>query len=301
MSEEIIVTGATGFIGRHIVAELARAGFQVHALSRKPLLDTVPNITAHQIDLLNHVATAELLNDIKAKILIHAAWYTKPKLYWESELNLDWVASSLHLFKHFCNCGGSRIVGIGSCAEYIHDKELFVENDALEQPETLYGTCKLRLYEVASKFCQKKELSFSWARLFFLYGADEQDGRLLPSLMDHITNGAPLGIRDWHCLRDFLHVNDAASALASLALSRLEGPINICSGSGIPVGTFVQSVFEAVGQPCTVTSEITTVSPAPRSLVGCNKRLSEELGWRPNSGFKERLLETVKSYIDNPG
>jgi len=297
MAEEIIITGATGFIGRHLVAELAERGCHMHALSRHPFPPDKLNLTPHTIDLHNHVATATVMNNIKATILIHTAWDTTPGKYWESPINLDWIASSLHLFRNFVKSGGRRIVGIGSCAEYEWNKETYLEKDATHQPATLYGTCKLRLYEIVSKFCQIEGLSFSWARLFFLYGPNEQNGRLLPCLMEHINNNSPLQIRDQNCLRDFLHVSEAARAIASLALSNVEGPVNVCSGTGITVRAFVESVFDAADRPCTVSFDDVKDSPSPRSIVGCNQRLKNELGWQSGREFKELLCETVGSYL----
>src|ERR1700722_19624324 len=112
----VLLTGSSGFIGRHAVDELARLGYEVHVTSRQK--SDLSGAITHQVDLLDAHQTADLLRAIKPTHLIHFAWYVEHGKYWTSLSNLDWVAASVGLFKSFAENGGRRAVFAGTCAEY---------------------------------------------------------------------------------------------------------------------------------------------------------------------------------------
>lgn len=112
MTGRVLVTGATGFVGRHAVPALLARGFEVHGVGR----GVGPN--QHAADLLAAEDRRALIARVRPSHLLHLAWDAEPGRYWTSEANLDWVAASLDLARLFAAAGGRRFVGIGTCAEY---------------------------------------------------------------------------------------------------------------------------------------------------------------------------------------
>lgn len=129
----VLVTGAGGFIGRHTLVPLLAAGYEVHAVTSRPLVDGVPTAAAgpddalretapevrwHHADLLACDSAATLMGEVGPSHLLHLAWYTQPRAYWTALQNLDWVEASLRLLRAFGEVGGRRAVVSGTCAEY---------------------------------------------------------------------------------------------------------------------------------------------------------------------------------------
>jgi nucleoside-diphosphate-sugar epimerase len=104
----VLVTGATGLIGRHLAAPLAARGYEVVTLSR------------HRGDLCGDlIADPEgVAERAGADHLLHLAWHDAPTGRWTAAENLDWVVATLRLLRAFARHGGRRAVLVGSCAEY---------------------------------------------------------------------------------------------------------------------------------------------------------------------------------------
>ena len=89
MSERLLVTGATGFVGRALPAALAARGFEVHAVSHAALPAATPAITWHRADLLDEGAARALLRDVRPAVIVHAAWYVVHGRFWTAPENQD--------------------------------------------------------------------------------------------------------------------------------------------------------------------------------------------------------------------
>ena len=101
----MLLTGATGFLGSRTIEPLLAAGYEVHALTRRPEGST--GVIWHAVDLLDEAATAALVGEIAARQMLHLAWYTEHGRFWGSPENLSWVGASLRLLRAFSEAGGS--------------------------------------------------------------------------------------------------------------------------------------------------------------------------------------------------
>src|SRR5262249_9668927 len=118
--KKVLLTGASGFIGRHCLAPLQQRGYEVHAVSSRPQTAKGPLAGArwHQADLLQPGASQRLLADVQPSHLLHLAWYVIPGKLIAAPENFSWVASSLDLMRQFAGQGGQRAVICGSGYEY---------------------------------------------------------------------------------------------------------------------------------------------------------------------------------------
>ena len=117
--ETVLLTGASGFIGRHAVPQLLDAGYRVIALYYpEPLPLQHPNLVWERFDIFEYGLFPSLLQRYRPQHLLHLAWYAVPGEYVTSLENLRWVQASLELFRVFIAAGGERIVSAGTCFEY---------------------------------------------------------------------------------------------------------------------------------------------------------------------------------------
>jgi len=233
----VVVTGATGFVGRPTVAALTARGAAVHRGPRR--------------DLLDPAGRAALIDEAGAEILVHLAWVTEHGAFWSSPLNAAWEAASRDLFARFYAAGGRRIVATGSCAEYDWSTgaEVLAEDAALA-PHTVYGAAKARTGAALADLAAARGGSAAWGRVFFLFGPGEPERRLIPAMIAACARGEPLDCGPAATVRDFWHVKHLGAALAALALSDLTGAINLASGRATrfdEIGRVIERAFGAEG------------------------------------------------------
>src|SRR2546423_13493112 len=167
--KRVLVTGATGFIGRHVLGPLVERGFDVHAVTHRAPLSARSGCRWHVSDLLDTAQIVPLIKAVQPTHLLHLAWYSVPGQYWTALENFAWVQASLELLRRFHEAGGVRVVMAGTCAEYDWAYGYCSERTTPTQPHTLYGTCKLALQAMLDTYARQSGLSSAWGRIFFLY------------------------------------------------------------------------------------------------------------------------------------
>jgi nucleoside-diphosphate-sugar epimerase len=286
----VLVTGGSGFVGRHVLPALVRRGADVHAWSRetRPAAD---GVTWHRADVLDLGSVRAALDRVQPETLVHLAWFVTPPEYVRSPRNLQWTAATLALAEAFADAGGRRFVGTGTCFEYSWQDGRCVEGVTPIAAATVYGGCKAAVWSALEPYAQDRGLSAAWARLFYLFGPHEPAGRLVPSIVQAIRDGAPAHCRTGRHVRDFLYVADAGEAIAALALSGVNGAVNIASGVPVTIGDIAGGVARRLGRQDLLTIED---GPAKDAVVVADvARLRDEVGWRPAYTIESGLDEVV--------
>lgn len=274
--KKVIVTGATGFIGRYTLQLLKNRGFEVHGISSRAI--AIPGVKMHQVDLLKPGEVEVLMQSVNPSHLLHFAWITAPGVYWNSPDNERWLESSLRLVKSFQEAGGQRVVMAGTCAEYDWSFGICHESKTPLNPTSLYGQCKKEL------LCQlqKTDIDMAWGRIFFLYGPHEPEKKLIASVICSLLKGETALCSHGNQKRDFLHVQDVADAFATLLDSDLQGAINIGSGQPVTLKSLCLKVGELLGLSEKI---VFGAIPSPANeaplITADVKRLNNELGWKP--------------------
>jgi nucleoside-diphosphate-sugar epimerase len=289
----VLLTGATGFVGRAALGALAAAGHEVHAVARRPGRAR-DGVRWHAADLLAD-AGAAVVGEVEPEILVHLAWYAEHGAFWTSPRNLDWVQASLRLLSAFAATGaGRRVVLAGSCAEYEWTTRSTYAEDAPCAPHTLYGAAKHGLRLIAEAFAREQGIAFAWGRLFFLFGPGEAPGRFVPAIARKLLAGERAPMTAGTQVRDFLHVADAGAAFAALAAADAEGAVNIASGAGVSLRELAELIAaHAGGGDRLDIGAIPTRPDDPPSLVADTTRLQGEVGWRPRLTLDEGVAQSV--------
>ena len=292
----VLVTGATGFTGRPAVAHLLSLGVEVHGISR---LSKTPasGVVWHDADLFDPRAVADLMARVAPTDLLHLAWETIHGTFWTDPRNLDWVAASLNLLRAFASSGGKRVVMVGTCAEYDWQTEAagpvpWPEDRAIN-PQTLYGAAKHSLHLLSAHFAREAGMSLSWARAFQLSGPGEQEQRLIASLARALREGRPASTGPGDRMLDIMHSHDAGRGLAHLLLSRLEGPVNLCTGQPVSLGAIVHQLATLAGRPDLAAAGTLPIRTGdPIFLVGDPGRLAAA-GFTPEYGLADILADAM--------
>ncbi|MEW6220820.1 MAG: NAD(P)-dependent oxidoreductase, partial [Thermodesulfobacteriota bacterium] len=290
----VLVTGASGFVGRHTVGPLLARGFTVHAVTGSGRILPEPGVIWHRADLLAPAAVRALVETVRPSHLLHLAWYAKPGRYLTAPENLSWVAASLGLFQAFAARGGGRMVVAGTCLEYARSDQPCVEGHTPCQPESVYAVAKHALGLLAAAFCRQAGVSLGWARLFHLFGPFEPENRLVSTVARALVHGQAAACTLGEQVRDFSHIADAGAALAALLDSRVEGPVNIASGRPTRVADLVLTLADLGGRRDLI---LLGARPTPADespfLVADVGRLTREVGWTPARSLEQTLEETL--------
>jgi nucleoside-diphosphate-sugar epimerase len=295
----VLLTGASGFIGSHCLPRLLDAGYEVHAVAPAGVEPGDPRATWHVADLLDADQMHALLARARPTHLLHLAWFVAPGEYWRSAENVRWVQAGLDLAREFADAGGRRSVMAGTGAEYAASAELVVEGVTPLRPTTLYGACKAALHLASSAYLSERGVSNAWGHIFYLYGPGENPARLVPSVIRALRAGERFECLHPNDVRDFLRVEDVASAFVALLDSDVEGDVNIASGEPTTVGDLVTAVAEALGRPDL--ADCRSAEPEASRQVGDNTRLRREVGWA-RRWARGGALESCIAWLDNrPG
>jgi nucleoside-diphosphate-sugar epimerase len=293
----VLVTGATGFVGRHAVDALVARGHEVVAVtSREAGEESRPGVRWIRTDLLEPGAAGELTAAAPSAQLLHLAWYAEHGAFWRSPRNLQWVGASLELLRAFSEAGGARAVVAGTCAEYAWGLQgRCVEGRTPTAPATLYGAAKDGLRVVAEAYAGQQGLSLAWGRIFFTFGPEEPAGRLVPSVARALLSGEPAPVTHGEQIRDFLAVDELGDAFAALLDSSVQGPVNLASGEPIALRDLVAMVGEATGRPELIRYGALAARPdEPAAIVGDVARLRQEVGWQPRAPLGDGLRRAVQ-------
>ena len=291
----VLLTGATGFIGRHCLAPLIASGYEVHAVSFQARKESSATVQWHQADLLDAQQVNELMKCVQPTDLLHFAWFAVPGRYWTSLENFRWVQASLGLLQAFVQHGGQRVVMAGTCAEYDWNDGLCSEQVTALLPATLYGVCKHALQTMLDAFARQTGISVAWGRIFFVYGPYEHPARLVPSVIRSLQRGELTLCSHGNQIRDFMYVQDVADAFAALLKSKFTGPINIASGQPVRVRDVITMIGEKTQQAHLIKLGALPASPEEAPVVLADiRRLTEELGWFPKLGLATGLEKSLE-------
>lgn len=300
--KKVLVTGATGFIGWHCLPLLIARGYQVHALCRRqPEIGSVPGVSWHILNLLCPGSAAKIVDEVRPDYILHLAWYAVPGKFWASLENLEWVAASLELLSAFADKTGQRVVLAGSCAEYGWTAGECVEDATPLLPNTLYGSCKHALERILHSWSRQTGVNSAWGRIFCLYGPHEHPSRLVAHVVRSLLQGQPALCSGGTQIRDFLHVQDVASAFVALLESEVQGPVNVGSSQPVAVRDVVREIGQQLGRLELIHfGARDSRSETPR-LWANTQRLVEEVGWTPHYDLTRGIEQTIQWWRTSTG
>ena len=297
-----LVTGASGFIGAHLVARLLSEGSRVTVLARSS--SVLPAEWRDRVEIIasNDFSEGHLRHvlDTPVETVFHLAAYgVRPDCRDISEMlriNVELPATLVRL----CGDWRARMIMAGTFSEYRSPsaQSRLQEDSPLEQ-DKLYGSSKATGGLRANAIAQAGGVGFRLLRLFKVYGAGEAPHRLLPVLVSGLGKRERVAISAGTQVLDFVYIDDVVEAmLRSDAHCREKGGIatwNVATGRAHSVREFAEQVAVAMNADPSLISfgAIAMRKDDEPWLVGSPDLLSSELGWQPSIGLEDGIRAAV--------
>jgi nucleoside-diphosphate-sugar epimerase len=291
----VLLTGAGGFIGSHVARRLLAQGDEVIAVlspsgSDRRISDLATVISIARTQLL----TADLdtlVTDARPDLCIHLAWHVDPARYLSAvQENLASLAAGARLLSALDAAGCARVVTAGTCLE----PGTLIDGE-VKPSATIYASAKDALHRVGLHLTKT---SFACAHVFYLYGPGEESGRLVPTVIRACLEGRSIDVSSGEQRRDFLHVEDVAAGIVSVAKSDLHGRVDVCSGATRPLRDVFDAIGSETGRPDLVEiGKRDSRVGEPQDIAGDSSALSGT-GWRPRWSLETGIAETVEWWRD---
>lgn len=286
----VLVTGASGFIGSHLSARLARAGALVHALSRTARADTASE-RWWQVDLADGRSVGELFEAIRPQLVFHLA----SRVSGGTELELvepmleDNLVSALNVMSAAQRCSSERVVLAGT----------MLEEAAGGVPISPYAAAKSAAAAYARMFHALYATPVVNLRLHMVYGPGQDSGKLIPHVATSLARGRAAKVSSGRRQVDWIYVDDVVDALVVAGCAPgIEGEaIDIGSGELVTIRALVERLAAIVGG---AGAEVEFGGLDDRPLedprVADVARSSRLMGWQPRTTLEAGLRETADWY-----
>lgn len=290
-----VVTGAAGFVGCNLVESLLEHGYFVYAVVRKNSQHNSRLTESHQLklvyaDMSDFGQLAGKIDDT-ADVFFHIAWGGNRYNFAEQWQNAEATIGALQAAKAL---GCKRFIATGSQAEYGPQTELITE-ETLPHPIDAYGSAKLATCVLSRQLALDLDIEWIWGRIFSVYGKYEPHGRMLPDLINALTDGNSFSLSAATQYWDYLYSGDCAEALVALAERGKTGEIyNIANGEYRPLKEFTEAIRRTVA-PSKFLS-YGKEADVVYSLQVTGEKLKCDTGWRPIVAFEDGISSMMRCW-----
>jgi nucleoside-diphosphate-sugar epimerase len=283
----ILITGATGFIGKYLIPLLVR--HQLLLLGAEEARFFQENISYIKADLAEPETWEKKVEDFAPEACIHLAWKGLPD--YSFACCLENFNLSTKLFEFLALKGCKKIFAAGTCWEYGSLRGTVKEDDTSDEL-SLFASFKTSLRLVGESIARYGKVDFIWGRIFFVYGPGQRETSLIPSCYASFASGKAPAIKNPKAACDFIHVIDVAEAIKSLIEAEgVSGTFNIGSGCA----TEVASISNYIAQTLKVKDKLFGGgdSSEKEGFWADLSLITSRTSWRPQISLKRGVEETI--------
>lgn len=300
-----LVTGASGFLGSHVVRELLARKHDVVVLLRPGSRTDRIHDCLHRVGILHGSLdnTSELEKYLSAKpveAVLHLAWSGVAA---EDRNRVEQVTynvlHTVNLWKVLSASGCRCFLGLGSQAEYglCSDR---IDEDTRTAPVTAYGSAKLAVGILLQRLCAIEHMRFVWLRLFSAFGPGDDERNMVPTLIRTLLSRKRPRLTACEQLWDFLYVEDAAKAICMALECKAEGVFNLASGIPCLLRQFVSNVRDYIDPTLPLGfGEIPYREGQVMRLLPEVAHLAAATGWSPQISLPDGICHTIEWHMRN--
>lgn len=290
---KILLTGASGFIGKALLPALLEEGHRVTILSR---------VTGAALGVDEEIVAPtqqwpDAISGRSFDICIHLAWIATPGVYASSTENEILAETTIRLAESLFISGLPHFLNLGTCIEYAPGQTTpCIPGETPLAPETLYGRAKDQARRGIEDSAVRHNAGYTWARLFYPYGAGEHPNRIPSTFLQKLSQGEAIELATPRSMKDFIAIRDVVSALLRIVENGIPlGDINIGSGQGTSIADLAALCARVIGASpdLITTAQIRNADPYAFHLADISAL--NRLDWKPRVDLREGLSELYKT------
>ncbi len=316
MIKKILVTGADGFIGSHLVEKLIEEGYEVRAFALYNSfntwgwLDTLPQETLNKIDVFtgdvrdpNAVRTAmegmDGVMHLAALIAIPFSYYA-PDTYVDTN-----VKGTLNVLQAARNLNTKRVLVTSTSEVYGTAQYVPIDEKHPYQGQSPYSATKIGADRLAESFYRSFELPLTIVRPFNTFGPRQSARAVIPTIITQLLSGkTEIKLGSLEPTRDFNYVKDTARGFIEILKSdrTIGEEINIATQKEISIGQLAEELICQINPNARIICETQRLRPEKSEverLLGSNEKIKALTGWSPQYTFEEGLSETIAWFRDH--
>ncbi|NQX40278.1 NAD dependent epimerase/dehydratase, LLPSF_EDH_00030 family [Pedobacter steynii] len=315
-NKRVLITGADGFIGSHLVEQLLDEGCIVKAFvyynsfNNWGWLDTLPKEKLSQIEIFagdirdpNGVRTA--MKDID--VVFHlAALIAIPFSYHSPDSYIDTnVKGTLNVVQAAKDLGLERVLVTSTSEVYGTAQYIPIDENHPRQPQSPYSASKIGADCIADSFYRSFDLPLTIVRPFNTFGPRQSARAVIPTIITQLLNGKEeIKLGDLTPTRDLLFVKDTVSGFIEIAKSEnlIGQDCNIATQSEISVNDLAQELIRQINPAAKVLTDEQRIRPEKSEvfrLYGSNSKILKNTNWKQSYTFAEGIAETIE-WFRNP-
>jgi UDP-glucose 4-epimerase len=308
-SNRFLVTGGAGFIGNRVITQLLRSSSEAHVAVLDnlsvgmPLPQSVPRLECHTADIRDAAETRRIVSWFKPDTVIHlAAVHHIPTCEKQRSYSLDVnIVGTETLLNVMEESSVNRLVLASSGAVYDWHDGLLTEDTSSLRPADNYSLAKHANEKQVAFWAERTSGLVRVARIFNTIGHDDPNAHLIPDIISQIPPGstfAKIGLGNLTPRRDYVHADDTARAIATLAQDET-GPqcdiFNVATGKDVSVGELVELLGSVIGIPIHVTVDAKRKRRVDRpSQLGNPRKFQDRFGITPQKSLRIALEDIVR-------
>jgi NAD dependent epimerase/dehydratase len=311
--KNVLVTGADGFIGSHLVELLVSKGIKVRALSQYNSfnywgwlenIDCLNEIEVVSGDVRDPFYCKEIMRGVDCVFHLSALIaipysYTAPQSYVETN-----VTGTLNICQAAKELGGIRVVHTSTSEVYGTAQYVPIDEKHPLQPQSPYSASKIGADAMAMSYFNAFELPVTIARPFNTYGPRQSARAVIPTIISQIANGTKeIKIGDVSPTRDFNYVMDTCRGFIELAncSDAIGKTVNIGSNYEISVGDTLNLIKDLMKSDVTFITEDQRLRPEKSEVfrLWCDNSLINQLtGFKPEFSIERGLQGTINWFLN---
>jgi len=315
MSNKVLVTGADGFIGSHLVEELVKEGNKVKAFcyynsfNSWGWIDSLPEEIMQHVEVFtgdirdpNGVRTAvqgcDIIYHLAALIAIPYSYHS-PDSYIDTN-----VKGTLNILQAARDLNVQRVLVTSTSEVYGTAQYVPIDELHARQPQSPYSASKIGADCMAESFYRSFNLPVTIVRPFNTYGPRQSARAIIPTIITQLLNGTDeLKLGDLRPTRDLLYVKDTAKGFIAIAKSDdlIGQDCNIATNSEISMQALVENLISIINPSASIVKDEQRLRPAKSEvyrLFGDNSKIRKHTDWKPEYNLKEGLAETITWFGD---
>ena len=314
--KRVLVTGADGFIGSHLVEHLINEGCIVKAFVYYNSFNSwgwLDNLAKDKLDKIEVFAgdirdpngVREAVKDVS--LIFHlAALIAIPFSYHSPDSYIDTnVKGTLNIIQAAKDYGIERVLITSTSEVYGTAQYIPIDENHPRQPQSPYSASKIGADCIAESFYRSFGLPLTIVRPFNTYGPRQSARAVIPTIITQLLNGKDeIKLGDISPTRDLLFVKDTVMGFIEIAKSDtlIGHDCNIATQSEISINELAQELIDQINPKARIVSDVQRVRPEKSEvfrLYGSNKKIMEFTGWKPLFTLSEGLSETI-NWFRNP-